>query len=179
VSLLAIDPAHADPGSACALFGAGRGGLSAVWFFKPFRATHHYGFTGTTCIETVVIEKPQVDDRTVGIPLKDVINLSYAAGRVLGFYTEAGARVKEYLPRQWKGSTPKPLHHLKLWGVLTEAEREVVGGADALAQIEAACERGGLARWSKPGVVYYGGWKGHNILDAVALGCFHLGRIGK
>jgi hypothetical protein len=94
--------------------------------------------------------------------------------------------VVRYQPRQWKGSTPKPVHHARMWEALTDAERRVIGGATTASAIWAACERGASDRWRKAGATYYrarelptvdGTKITHDLLDAVALGLYDLGRM--
>jgi hypothetical protein len=81
--------------------------------------------------------------------------------------------------RGWKGSEQKPVHHARLLEVLAPAELEVLGGGDTARRILAARQKGALDRWGKPGATYYGAWTGHNLLDAAALGAYHLGRLGR
>lgn len=165
--LLAIDPGWSEPGSARAHFDGER--LVRVDFWSWRRP----GVPVT--VDQIVIEKPQEDNRTPHV--RD----SYAKlCRAYDYALEHHAGpVRRYTPRQWKGSCPKPQHHARLWERLTDAERAVLGGTETRLRIRDACERGALNRWSKPGARYYGSWNGHNLLDAVALGAFHIGRISK
>ncbi len=102
------------------------------------------------------------------------------AGRI------TGGDVRAVTPREWKGQTPKPAHHKRLWAALTPAERELLGGAPTLAAIAAACQRGAKDRWRKPGARYYraselptvrGVKITHDILDASALNLYDSGRL--
>lgn len=122
-----------------------------------------------------VIEKPQWDARSVnGATL---IDLAWSGGIGAG---AAGAPITAYEVREWKGSARKPQHHRRGWCALLGPEKAVLGGDATIALIEDACTRGGRDGWTKPGVAYYGRGKAakvHNLLDAVLLGLFHLGRI--
>jgi len=81
-------------------------------------------------------------------------------------------------PRKWKGNVPKPQHHFATWRALRDAERQILGGRDTYDLIDAACDKGAMNRWCKPGASYYPrGNTMHNILDAVALGLHSIGRI--
>jgi hypothetical protein len=154
----------------------------------------------------VVVERPayqgQRSDEARPI---DLINLSWSGAMLAGaFLGRDGARLTEYTPndvrdkdcpfhgrkaamsgrrfctcsRGWKGSEHKPVHHKRLWGVLSKAERKVLGGPLTEKQIIAACEKGALDRWAKSGVKYYPkNFDMHNLLDSSALGCYHLGRL--
>ncbi len=124
----------------------------------------------------VVCEKPQFDSRVS----KHVIDLAWT-GAAVAYSLAAGGPVTAYTPSQWKGSVQKPVHHHRIWQVLTPAERAVFPeGTEA--RIAEACRKGGLDNWRKSGGEYYGKAKGsevHNYLDACALGLHHLGRYSE
>ena len=140
----------------------------------------------------IVVERPDYQgDRSNRARTQDLLGLSWA-GAACAFYVAGatGAPVVEYTPRQWKGSEAKPVQHARLFGVnshltgepavLTPAEQAVLGGHATAAAIAAAVEKGAADRWAKPGVAYYlRTFATHNLLDAAALGCFHLGRLEK
>lgn len=172
-TLLAIDP-DTKAGCACAYFDVASQRLNHVVFDS---------MPGTAFVTTVVVERMQADGRTRDIDVRDLLECQFvgalAAGYALGL-TMRTAELVHYTPTEWKGSIPKPVHHDRLWKILSEHERAVLGGAETKAQIDRAVEKGALSRWSKPGAAYYPrSFVTHNLLDAVALGCFHLGRIGK
>lgn len=128
----------------------------------------------------VVVEMPEYQGaRSSKSRTQDLLALSWHGAMLAGqFAGRDAAPVFAYTPSTWKGSTPKPMHHLHLWRVLSDAERHLLGGARTLAAIDKACTKGALSRWSKPGVTYYPrSFTMHNLLDAVALGCYHLGRF--
>jgi hypothetical protein len=165
--ILAIDPGVHE--SACAWFDGGY--LSAVAFeVAP-------SFLG---VATVVVEKPQFDSRTLRVDPRDVINLAFAAGVAAGAAAANGAELIAVTPTQWKGSEPKPMQHMRLWESLTPAEQALLGGAATGKIILLAVDKGALRRWKISGAECYPrSFKTHNLLDAVALGCTHLGRLDK
>lgn len=172
---LAIDPGSAGEGNACALFRNDT--LERVWFEHPHAAPR----ASTLVIHQVVIERPQQDGRSKKARAKNTIAFTWSGAMLAGLYAgRDSCPVAEYEPRAWKGSQPKPPMHLRLFeGVLSYDERAVLGGERTYLVIDEACERGARERW-KPGKSYYPrSFTTHNLLDAVALGCFHLGRICK
>jgi len=95
-------------------------------------------------------------------------------------YVGRGATLIEVTPSAWKGTEPKPQHHARLWEVLTPEERAILGGMATARAIADAVRKGALSRWGKPGASYYPrSFTTHNLLDAAALGCWHLGRLQK
>lgn len=188
MNLLAIDPGYAGAGNACAAFEAGV--LVETWFEKavtfaprapagPARATRWAAAAGY--FHEIVIERPQQDGRSRGVPPDTLIRLAWAGALLAGaFAGRDGAPIVEYTPSEWKGSEPKPVQHARLWTVLAEGERARLGGEATYRTIMAACEKGALKRWAIAGAACYPrSFTLHNILDAVALGCVHLGRLRK
>lgn len=169
--LIAIDPGYAGQGNAVAEFL--HGFLYDTWF-------NHLPCVGQRA-DVVVIEKPQQDARSENVPPKILINLAWEGALLAGaFCGRDGARLVAYTPSEWKGSTPKPVHHKRLWRVLSAAEQKVLGGAATEQAIDAACRKGASKRWGITGAKCYpASFDTHNLLDAAALGAFHLGRIGK
>lgn len=173
--LVAIDPGYAKRGSGCAV--AVFAGLSLV----------RVGFERPECVrpsalavgaDTVLWECPQVDARTrTSAPA--VVQLAAVGGMLAGMFAGAcGCPCMPISPAAWKGSVPKPVHHGRVWVLLDDREQALLGGASTGVAIESAKRRGALDRWGKPGVAYYPStWLAHNLLDAVALGLTHLGRI--
>lgn len=126
--------------------------------------------------DVLVVERPRVYRESAADP-NDVLAVDRAlyllvGGLTLGLCFPA-PQVFEYLPEQWKGQVAKPKHHARLWRVLTEPERELLGGAATLAKIEIAQRQ--LAFGKKPSYQ----WSMGDRLDAAALGAFQLGRIPK
>ncbi len=131
----------------------------------------------------VIVERPEANGRAT--PPDDLIAITAAGFFLAGLI--AGGPVRAVTPREWKGQTPKPAHHRRLWEALSAAERELLGGAATLAAITAACQRGAKDRWRKPGARYYRASElptvrrttkiTHDILDASALNLYDSGRL--
>jgi hypothetical protein len=166
--LTAIDPATRLVDNAYADFQ--NGGLCGA----------HFGGSFSFSPRVIVYEEPQLDGRTLAVGATTTLQLALSVGRAVGRLERGNVEVHAYTPTQWKGSEPKPQNHARLWDVLTPAERLVLGGDATYRQIDKALEKGALCRWSKRGAEYYPRtFKTHNLLDAAALGCFHLGRLTK
>lgn len=172
--LVAIDPGYAKRGQGCAVALFDGGALVGAFFARPETITPD---ALTTCAREVVWEKPQLDERTrTSAPA--VVELAAVGGTLAGMFAgAAGCRAHAVTPSAWKGSVAKPVAHGRLWETLSFAERAILGGDATAARIEAAKRAGGLDRWGKPGAAYYGAWAGHNLLDAVGIGVWRLGRI--
>jgi hypothetical protein len=136
--------------------------------------------------DRVVVEIPQGDGRSV--PTDDLIKIAVAGMRLATWCAGRSGTIVEYRPREWKGSTPKPPHHARMWAALDAKERALLGGERTHAAILLACKRGAQGAWKKPGATYYrakefptvNGTKiTHDILDAVALALYDLKRIPK
>ena len=99
----------------------------------------------------LVIEVPQVYPfgQGKGNP-NDLIDLTAVAG---GCMALAGGQVSYYLPRQWKGQVPKDISHRRALAQLSDTEKTAI----------VLCKPAGLM---------------HNVYDAVALGLFHVTKIG-
>jgi hypothetical protein len=130
----------------------------------------------------VIVELPEANGRAT--PPDDLIAITAAGFFLAGMI--AGGPVRAVTPREWKGQTPKPAHHKRLWAALSAAERELLGGAPTLKAIEAACQRGAKDRWRKQGARYYRASEfptvravkiTHDILDASALNLYDSGRL--
>ncbi len=130
----------------------------------------------------VIVELPEANGRAT--PPDDLIAITAAGFFLAGLI--AGGPVRAVTPREWKGQTPKPAHHRRLWAALTPAEQGLLGGAPTLAAIASACQRGAKDRWRKPGATYYraselptvrGTKITHDILDASALNLYDSGRL--
>jgi hypothetical protein len=148
VRLVAIDPGVRHLG--VAVFDNGR--LVRARLVEIENLTE---ITYAICRE-VVIEKPQVYPKSPGDP-NDLIDLAIVVGRIAGHFEVAQPlsrsqppRFSFYKPSQWKGQTPKPIHHAR---IRAELERQ---GTLSCVEIPRAKS---LA---------------HNIWDAVGLGLFHI-----
>ncbi len=133
----------------------------------------------------VIWERPQADGR--GAPVDDLIALTHAGADLARAVAGRDMGIRAVTPRQWKGSVPKPVHHGRLLDVLLGAELDLLGGHTVIrAAVEAAARRGAADGWRKPGATYYrarelptvdGVKITHDLLDAVALLMFGLGRL--
>lgn len=179
--LIAIDSGY--PECACAT-AAGKMGFSFMRLDSVF--TMVLDCPAILQFDRVVVEIPQGDGRAV--PVDDLICIATTGARLAERLARDPGEIREYRPREWKGSTPKPPHHMRMWTALDASERALLGGEQTHAAILAACKRGALGAWKKPGATYYrakefptvNGTKiSHDILDAVALALYDLKRIPK
>lgn len=104
----------------------------------------------------VVIERPQIyaGSKAKGNP-NDLLDLSFVAGTFNAVMDRACAA---YLPAEWKGQVPKDIHHKRL--------------------SEYFAENGSIEEmyaWKSINKLK----KDHDLRDAVGLGLFHLGLVGK
>lgn len=123
--------------------------------------------------DVCIFERPQFDGRVH----KHVIDLAVNAALLAG--STRAPLIRGVEPREWKGSQRKPVHHLRIWRALSPAERKVLPD-DTHDRITKAILKGAKDAWRKPSVTYYGKAKGseiHNVVDAVGLGLFQLGRL--
>jgi len=138
-------------------------------------------------VELVVVERHQQDKRLAGatrngrrvgyVPPGVIIDLAWNTAAV-AYTLAAGAPVVEYTPATWIGSTPKCALQARIWAALTPDERLAVAwfrpGAGVKA-VSAALRAATLAH-------IRGTTKKHhwfNAIDAVGIGLYHLGRVGK
>lgn len=187
-AILGIDPGHAGQGNACAAFVGGR--LAATWFERVPASPHAAHATQCAAapwsFRVVVVEQPVYQgERSNRARPADLMNLSWSGALLAGVYAGRDGAPIVALPandsggvRGWKGSEPKPIMHARLWAVLDDDERAIMGGDRTWAAIAKAREKGALNRWGRPGASYYPrAWVRHNELDAVALVCVYLGRL--
>ncbi len=178
-SLLAIDSGHPE----CAVAVAEGTRLVHVDTITrdTFKIGYRFGF------DRVVVEVPTIRGEATPNP-EDLLLIAIAGSCLAGRFAGRYGMIIEYRPREWKGNTPKPPHHARMWGMLTPEERTLLGGARTRHAIEQACMRGAVNRWQKYGATYYrahefptvNGIKiTHDILDASALALYDLGRIPK
>jgi hypothetical protein len=172
---LAIDPGYEKKGGGCACARALCGTLEDVWFARASDVE------GVEPVDHVIVEQPQQDARSWGVPPAVLIKLAWEGAALAGLYAGAsGAQLHCPTVSEWKGGEKKPAHHARLWAVLTPAERAVLGGDATHRVIKAACEKGALCRWKLPSdQLYPSSFKTHNLLDAAALLMWALGRLTK
>jgi hypothetical protein len=106
-------------------------------------------------VRKAIIEKPMIypGGKQKARPA-DIITLAVRAGESGGLLRSAGVDVQYVEPFRWKGSVPKDVCHARIWGKLTDVERGIVDSAGK-----------GIAPSKR-----------HNILDAVGIGLFGVGR---
>lgn len=152
MSVLAIDPGT-DTGYA--LFDS-NGRLYACGLGDPRSNEKHV----VRNLTRVVIERPMVypGGRQQAKP-EDIIKLALKAGEWAGVYRQ-WADIEFVAPFQWKGSVPKSIHHERIKAKLSPAELEIV--------VASFAPRIGIPRIAPS--------KQHNIVDAVGLGLFAVGR---
>jgi hypothetical protein len=175
---LAIDPGYSRKSGGCACAWAYEGELRGAWFK---RAADFRDGSGDHDPRYVIVEQPQQDSRSWGVPPAVLIKLAWEGASLAGLYAGAsGAELHAPSVSDWKGGEKKPNHHRRLWAVLSEAERAVLGGAKTHAAIMAACEKGARCRWRLPSdQLYPSTFKTHNLLDAAALLMWALGRLDR
>lgn len=140
-------------------------------------------FFGYCPFDAVIVEVPTLRGGATPNP-EDLLLITSVGCRLAERFVKDGRHVREVRPSEWKGNTPKPPHHARMWEALSPAERTLLGGVRTHKAILAACKRGAADRWRKPGARYYRKSElpagiSHDILDAAALALFALGRIRK
>lgn len=177
--MIAIDPGFAARGRGCACAHFVDGRLVSVWFARPEAVAGTPAPTRAN-VHRVVWECPQVDKRTRG-SVPAIVQLAAVGGTLAGLYAgQLAAVVEPVAPSAWKGSAPKPVAHGRMWIALTPAERTILGGDATATAIETAKRAGAKARWARDGASYYPStFAMHNLLDAVGIGMWRLGRYEK
>jgi ribosomal protein L37E len=167
-----FDPGTREHAGACFIDGK----LAHVWFWPT--ATPQWDGRGRP--DMLLIERPEVYPGPQPSRSDDIVRLAMLAAQ-LGAYLEAcGAPTPRFArPREWKGQTPKPIHHRRIWSILEPPERDVfcaVAGkteTEIVTKIELAC-----AEYGRSHKIKRYSWKAHNLLDAVGLGLWDLKRMG-
>jgi hypothetical protein len=170
---------YIDPGvhfHACALFRDLE--LQTVCFVAPETFANNGCPFNVAQLSHLVIEKPVLRGPNGKDP-NDCLDVFGAAQLAAGVIRYQGGPAALYvIPEDWKGQFKKPPHHRKVWAELSFSERLIVATDSGHTtehirdKIEKACQT--LARTRK--VTGYS-WKAHNLLDAVGLGLWHLGRL--
>lgn len=197
-AVLFIDPGSAGRGCACAAYVRNVGAdwrLHAVWFERVSTIAGAPGPTELppreprvsrvpSSYSAIVVEKPVPQGaRTLAARYEDLANLAWDGAFVAGAYAgSANAPIVAWPAtdwrgvRGWKGGEAKPHNHRRLWAILEETERALLGG-DATGQaIERACEKWSLKRGGIEGAKCYH-TDVHNLLDAAAMGACWTGRL--
>lgn len=102
---------------------------------------------------TLVVEKPQVyrASRSKADP-NDLIFLAMRAGVLINFYCLYTENILTPTPAEWKGQTPKSVSERRTRKLLTPEETRVLAGCGVSAALL------------------------HNVIDAVGIGLWALGR---
>lgn len=101
----------------------------------------------------IVIELPQVYGKRDERDPNDLIPVAITVGRIASAFGSPGVKAELVRPHDWKGSVPKPIMLARIEKRLDEEEIGVLHTAKAPASLR------------------------HNIVDAVGLGLFKLGRL--
>lgn len=178
---------------ACARFE--RGGLVRAWFDREPRGEG---------LEWIVVEQWQFRGMQDLAKATKLIKMMTGGLLAAGHASAWGAPVTLVTPREWKGTEPKPLQHARMFfathamgctqrstlvytcrvchgaPILTPLERDLLGGDATGHAITAAVDKGAMSRWRISGAECYPRkFTTHNLLDATAIGCEHLGRLEK
>lgn len=174
---IAIDPGYSRKSGGCAVAQAVGGVLVRAWFERAA----DFDLCDVEPVQQVIVEQPQQDARSWGVPPAVLIKLAWEGAALAGLYAGAsGAVLHTPTVSEWKGGEKKPAHHARLWVILSDAERRVLGGDATHKVILAACQMGALCRWKLPSDrLYPSSFKTHNLLDAAALLMWALGRLTK
>jgi hypothetical protein len=131
-------------------------------------------------LQFVAVERHQQDGRISGgggrVPPGIVIDLAWNTAAVA--YTLArGAPVHEYTPAVWIGGTAKAVLQQRIYIALTPAERRALQDSWPALHAPRVYLNDNLKRHAvgKPPLKH----PYFNVLDAVGVGLFHLGRVGK
>lgn len=177
---VAIDPGEHK--SAAAIFD-GTELVGLEWLFPGFESAH------ADKADRTVIEKPRLYP---GHPRPaNILNLAWGGALVAAAFrpqrviynpeSRCGVKIPRavaralivYEPSQWKGNVKKPAHHMRCWRKLDAHERMLFEPCTE-EKIKTAVNK--LARTGK--VTGYS-FETHNLLDACALGMYHLKRTPK
>lgn len=124
------------------------GVLAEAGLCKPGEVSWLQGF------DVIVAERPQVyvQSRQKGDP-NDLVTIALVAGEFVGAARAFNPNVEViyYKPSTWKRNVPKEIHHERVQRALKQGEREQIKSAPKSLL--------------------------HNVLDAVGIGLFELGRL--
>jgi hypothetical protein len=172
---LYIDPAVHE--LACAWFTDGVLRGAAMVPREDFAKTNHILLPQHLVIERMRIYGGKSDD---GKDPNDLLDVTQAAAFAEGaIVARGGPRAVWVYARDWKGQVKKPIHHMRLWSVLTPGERATL--AAAIGMTEAAIEKkiaDACKRLALTGKVTGYSWTAHNLFDAVGIGLWRSRRVG-
>jgi hypothetical protein len=126
---------------------------------------------------SVVVERPQFDGRIMRGQTTPAVMLGLAWNTAAVAYSLArgSAPVSEYTPNEWIGGVSKAILHRRIFGKLSASERAAVAEY-ARGDVDAAIKKN-LVRAAKGKPPLKHPW--YNVLDAVGVGLYHLGRTRK
>lgn len=115
----------------------------------------------------LVCEKPKIYPGVPALDANDLVDL----GEVVGWFRSELKPVvySRYYPADWKAQVKKPVHHNRLWQLLTEDEKKFFP-AGTEAKITKGVQRGKYGNNQDP--VF-------DLLDGAGIGMFHLKRTGR
>lgn len=105
-------------------------------------------------LDLVLIEVPRWYPRERGVDTNDLLDLSVLAGRYAGHYETDLVPVELVYPRSWKGTVPWQICNERVLAELTEVEKSFLPRRPRKKDVS------------------------HDVLDAVGLGLWKLGRFG-
>jgi hypothetical protein len=108
---------------------------------------------GKGLLDLVVVEAPRWYPREHRIDVNDLLDLSIAVGKIEGMMEERGVPVEIVYPRTWKGSVPKEIHNRRVLAALTPQELGLLPKRPRARDFD------------------------HNVIDAVGIGLWKLGRM--
>lgn len=125
--------------------------------------------------DVVVVERPEYHGaRSNAARTQDLIALTWEGAAAAYRF---GVLVVEYGASAWNQKRPKPITHHRLWAVLDDAERALLGGDATHDAIKRAIDKGAAKRWVSGSRWYPASFQTHNLLDAAAIGCVYIGRL--
>lgn len=156
VRFIAIDPDTKKPGVACFVDGQ----LTQAFALPVDRVL---SWMPAFVPDLVLCEMPAQYGRKGD--QRDFLALARVVGRFEQFCKDKGWSFKAVLPAAWKGTTPKKVCTLRVWNELSTEERW--GGLNMPASARNRLEKDqGLASG-----------EGSDIMDAIGIGLWRLGRI--
>lgn len=110
-------------------------------------------------IDSIVIEKPEVYQQRFwkGDP-RDLVELAMVVGGIIASFPYS-VTVRTVFPKEWKGSIPKEISEKRTLAKLSETEKQVLEKPEVFGEPSTA----------PPSLL-------HNLMDAVGLGIWMLGR---
>jgi hypothetical protein len=119
-SLLAIDSGHPE----CAVAVAWHGVLTHVNTVALATCGSAELYDG---YDRVVVEVPTLRGGNTPNP-EDLLLIAIAGSRLAERCARDWRNIVEYRPAEWKGNTPKPPHHARMWIALNRTEATLLGG---------------------------------------------------